>query len=118
MPFPAATGPWGLLLAAVPHSRLVLFQKGDSQMRCFLSLIFDDPSCLQIQVTLLQGLCSGIWREITFFGDLSLHGPLLPYFQILYHLHCQHVFCTIGLTEVTTATIFNVLYLWWEARVN
>lgn len=108
MPFPAATGLWGLLLAAVSHSRLILFQKGDSQMLCFL--IFHDPSCLQIQATLLQGLCSDIWLEINLFGDLSLHAPLLPHFHILYHLHCQHVFlCTIGLTEVTTATIFNVL---------
>jgi len=31
MPFPAALGLSGLLVAAVSHSCLVLFQKGDSQ---------------------------------------------------------------------------------------
>lgn len=80
IPFPAATGLSGLLTAAVFHSCLVLFQKGDSQRLCFLFLIFCDPPCLQIQVTLLQGLYSDTWLEINLFGDLSLHATCLPPF--------------------------------------
>lgn len=115
MAFPAATGLSGLLMAAVSYSCLVLFQKGDSQMLCFLFLIFHDPHCLQIQVNLLQGLYSDIWLEINLFSDATSLPPL----YVLYHLPCKHIFLfTIGLTEITTTTIFNVLYLWWEARVN
>lgn len=119
MPFPAATGLSGVLMAAASHSCLVLFQKGDRQMLCFLFLIFHDPSCLQIQVTLLQGLYSDIWLEMYLFGDLSLHAICLPTFYVLYHLPCKHIFLfTIWLIEITTVTIFIVLYLWWEASVN
>lgn len=119
IPFPAATGLSGLLMAAVFHSCLVLFRKGDSQRLCFLFLIFCDPPCLQIQVTLLQGLYSDTWLEINLFGDLSLHATCLPPFYVLYDLPYKHIFLfTIGFTEITTATIFNVLYLWWEASMN
>lgn len=104
MPFPAALGLSGLL------SSISLASCIFSERRCFASSFLPSP-CLQIQITLLQGF-SDIWLEINLSGDLFLYVSCLPPFYVLYLLPCKHMFLfTIGLTEITTATIFTAFML-------
>lgn len=82
------------------------------EMLCFLFLTFRDSPCLQIQVTLLQSLYSYIWLEIDLSGDVSLHVSYLPPVYVMYPLPRKHMFLfTIGLTEITTATVFTAFML-------
>lgn len=108
MPFPAAART--LRITQQLLSRILSFFR--KEMFSFVFLTFHDSPCLQIQVTLLQGLYSDIWLEINLSGDLSLHVSCLSPFYILCPLPCKHMFLfTVGLTEITTATIFTAFML-------